>query len=74
MIENRRFERMTKKITLETYMKHKDPPGNKETFVYGFKQIETEKIDKYILIGCESDELYGNYKLFNFWSIKFKID
>ena len=44
---------------------------NKEIFVYGYKFIKTDKIDNYILIGCESDELFENNKLFNFWSNKF---
>ena len=34
--------------------------------------IKTDKIDKYILIGCESDEIYENDKSsFNFRSNKF---
>ena len=52
-------------------MKNEDVPENKEIFVYGFRHIKTGKIDKYIIIGFELDELYENDKLFNFWSIKF---
>ena len=33
--------------------------------------LKRKKIDNYILIGCESDELYENDILFNFWSNKF---
>ena len=54
-----------------TYTKYEDIPENKEMFVYGFKQVKTDKIDNYILFGCESDELFENDKLFNFWSNKF---
>ena len=52
------------------YTKYENIPENKEIFIYGFKHIKTDKIDNYILIGCESDELYENNKLFNFWSNK----
>ena len=47
-------------------MKHEDVPENKEIFVYGFKHIKTDKIDSYILIGCESDGIIENDKLFSF--------
>ena len=33
--------------------------------------ILIQKIDDYILIVCESDELYESGKLFNFWSSKY---
>ena len=49
-------------------MKNKDIPENKEIFVHGFKHNKTDKVDNYILIKCESDKLYENDKLFNFWS------
>ena len=55
MIENRRFERINNMITLKTYFKNEYVPENKEIFVYGFEQSNTDKIDKYILIRCESD-------------------
>ena len=35
------------------------------------KHIKTDKIDKFILIGCEADDLCENDKLLNFWSNKF---
>ena len=40
-------------------------------FIYGFKHGKTDKVDNYILIGCESDELFEIDKLFNLWSNKF---
>ena len=40
-------------------------------FVYEIKHVKTDKIDNYILFGCESGELYENDKLFIFWSNKF---
>ena len=49
----------------------KSIPENKEIFIYGFKRVKTDKLDNYNLIGCESDELYENNKLFIFWSNKF---
>ena len=57
-------------ITCKAYMKYDDTPENKEIFIYEFEHIKTDKIDNYILIGCESDELHENDKLFNFWSNK----
>ena len=41
----------------ESDMKNEDFPENKEILYFGFKQIKTDKIDNYILIGCESDVL-----------------
>ena len=58
-------------IECKSYIKHEEIPENKEIFIDGFEDIKTEKIDNYILIGCESDELFENDKLFNFWSNKF---
>ena len=55
----------------KSYNKNEDISENKEIFVYGFKYVKTDKVDNYILIGCESDVLYENDKLFNFWSNKF---
>ena len=52
-------------------MKNEDIFENKGFFIYGFEHVKTDKIDIYILIECESDELYENDKLFNFWSNKF---
>ena len=71
MIEKRRFERLYNAIETMTYTKNEDIPENKEIFIYGFKHVKTDKIDNYILIGCESDELYENNKIFNFWFNKF---
>ena len=71
MIKQRRFERIYNSIESMTYTKYENTSENKEIFIYGFKHIKTEKVDNYILIGCESDELFENDKLFNFWSNKF---
>ena len=70
VVVNRRFERIYNMIESKTYMKNEDFPENKEIFVYGFKHIKTDRIDNYILIGCESYKLYENNELFNFWSNK----
>ena len=71
MVEKRRFERINDIMEYKSYIKYEDIPENKEIFIYGFKHVKTDKIDNYILIGCESDELFENDKLFNFWSNKF---
>ena len=71
MVEKRRFERINDMISYKSYIKYEDISENKEIFIYGFKHVKTEKIDNYILIGCESDELFENNKLFNFWSNKY---
>ena len=57
MIVKRRFERLNNMIACNSYNTNEDFPENKEIFVYGFKHIKTDKIDKCILIGCESDAL-----------------
>ena len=72
MVEQRRIERINVMITYKSYIKYEDIPENKEVFVYGYKHIKTDKIDNYILIGCETYELNENNELFNFWSNKFK--
>ena len=64
----RRFERINNMMECKSYMKNEDIPENKKILVYRFKHVKTDKIDNYILIGCESDELYENN---NFWSNKF---
>ena len=51
----RRFERIYNKTECKSYIKNEDNAENKEIFVYGFKYVQTEKIDNYIIIGCESD-------------------
>ena len=72
MIEKRRFERISNlMMECKSYTKNEDISENKEIFIYGFKHVKTDKVDNYILIGCESDELLENDKLFNFWSNKF---
>ena len=50
-------------IACKSYMKHEDVPENKKLLVYGFKNIETDKDDNYIIIGCELDDF------FKFWFI-----
>ena len=71
MVVKRQFERVDNMMKCKSYMINEVIPENKEIFLYGLKRIETDKIDKYILIGCESDELYEIDKLFNFSSNKF---
>ena len=71
MVKQRRFERIYNAIESMSYKKYEDIPENKEIFIYGFKHVKTDKIDNYVLIGCESDELFENDKLYNFWSNKF---
>ena len=71
MFVKRRFERIYNAIETVNCTKYEDFFENKQIFVYGFKHKKTDQIDKYILIGCESDELFENDRLFNFWSDKF---
>ena len=71
IVEKRRFERINDIITCISYIKYEDFPENKEIFIYGFTPVKTDKIDNYVLIECDSDELYEDDKLFNFWSNKF---
>ena len=70
MFEKKRFERIYSAIKTLTYTEYEDIPENREIFIYGFKPFKTDKIDNYTLIGCESDELVENDKLFKFWSNK----
>ena len=70
MIIQRRFERIINMMDYKSYTKNENIPENKEIFIYSFKHVKTDKVDNYILIGSESDELYENNKLFNFWSNK----
>ena len=53
------------------YTIHEDIFGNKHILLYGFKHNKTDKVNKYILIGCESDELNETDQIINFWSNKF---
>ena len=71
MIVKRRFERILKMMDCKSYTKNEDISEKKEIFIYGFNYAKTDKIDNYILIGCESDELFENDKLFKFWFNKF---
>ena len=71
MILKRRFEKRYDAIESMSYTKYENITENKEIFIYGLKHVKTDKIDNYILIACESDELYENDKLFNIWSNKF---
>ena len=73
MVVKRRFERIYNMTVCKSYMKNEDTPEKKEIFIYGFKYNKTDKIDNYILFGCESDELFESDKLFNFCSNKFII-
>ena len=72
MAVKRRFDWTNNMIESKSYNKYEDIPEIKEKFIYGFKHIKTDKIDNFKIIGCESDELYENDKLYNFCSIKFK--
>ena len=67
VFENRRFERINNMTASKSYMKNENITENKEVFVHGFKHIKTDKVDNYILIGCKSDDIYENDKLFIFW-------
>ena len=57
-------------MEFKSYIKYEDIPENKEIFIYSFKPVQTDKVDNYILIGSESDELYENDEFFNIWSNK----
>ena len=70
MIEKRRFERINDMTSFKSYIKYEDISENKEIFIYGFKHVKTDKVDNYILIASESDELHENDKLFTIWSNK----
>ena len=60
MVVKRRFERINIMMESKSYVKNEVISENTEIFVYGFKHIKTDKIDKYIIIGCESEEDYIN--------------
>ena len=57
-------------LDFKSYIKNEDIPENKEIFIYSFKPVQTNKVENYILIASESDELHENDKLFNIWSDK----
>ena len=72
MIVKRRFERIyNMMLDCKSHTKNEDISENKDIFIYSFKHVKTDKIDNYTLIGSESDELFENDELFNFWSNKF---
>ena len=72
MVVKRRFERIhNMMLDCKSYTKNEDISENKKIFIYSFKHVKTDKVDKYVQIGCESDSIYQNNKLFNFWSDKF---
>ena len=60
LVEKRLFERILIEMESMAYTKYENRPENKENFIYGFKRIKTDKVDKYFLIGCDSNELYEN--------------
>ena len=60
MVVKRRFQNMYNPIETMIYMKYEDIRENKEIFINGFKYIKTDKIDNFILIGCESYDLFEN--------------
>ena len=70
MVVKRRFERINNMMECNFYIKNEVISENKEIFIYGFKHNKTDKVDNFILFGCELGVLFGNDKLFNFWSKK----
>ena len=66
MIEKSRFEKTYDMIACKSYIKYEDIPEKKRDTFYGFNTLKQKKIDKYILVGCESEVIYKNIKLFNF--------
>ena len=68
MVVKSRFERKYNMMECKSYVKNEYVPENKDIFVYGFKHVKTDKVDKYALIGCDLHELYEYDILFNFWS------
>ena len=53
------------------YMKNEVNSENREVIKYGFRYNKTDKVYNYMLIGCESQDVCENIKLFNFRSNKF---
>ena len=70
MVVKRGFERINNMMECKMYIKNEDVSENKEIFIYGFKHVKTDKVDNYIIIGCEPDQLHENDTLVNFWSFK----
>ena len=44
MVVKRCFEKIYKMMECKLYIKNEDIPENKETFIYGFKHVKTDKI------------------------------
>ena len=65
------FGRIYNAIETMTCTKYEGVSENKEKIIYGFKNVKRDKVDNYILFGCQSDELFEYDKLFIFWSGKF---
>ena len=71
MVVKRRFERIyNMMLDFKSYIKYEDLPENKGIIIYSFKPVQTNKVENYILIASESDELHENDKIFNIWSNK----
>ena len=73
MFKKRRFKRIYNMMEYKLYMRREEIFENKEIFIYGIKHFETKKVETYILIECESDEIYEIDKLFIFWFKKIII-
>ena len=72
MVVKGRFEGIFNMLDVKSYTKSEESPRYKEIFNYGFKHIKTDKVDTYILIGCESVELDEGDKLISFWSNEYE--
>ena len=71
MVVKRRFERIyNMMLDFKSNIKYEDIPENKKIFIYSFKPVQTNKVEKYILTASESYELHEYDKLFNIWSNK----
>ena len=57
-VVKRRFDRIYNMMECKAYIKNEGISENKEVFLFRFKHIKADKIDKYIFIVCESDELF----------------
>ena len=55
MVVKNCFERIYNMMECNLYMKVEDFPENKELSVYGCKDKKTNKIENFLLVGCESD-------------------
>ena len=71
VVVKRHFEWIVNLTECKSYIKNEDILEDKDLLFNGFKHIKRDRVDKYNLIGCKSDELYENDKLFNFWSNTF---